>query len=404
LLTLALSFTAALLAPLLLACDAPDAYEQPGAALAVRPAPCEDGGDGCLRARVDCAWGSRDCNPAVDNVIAAVQALPTRGAPMGVHRGALGDLSRADHLQGVQRLAIAGQDVLVLSRSTGSASEADVGVATLESSAGGGGPLGSNRDSDRYPVAATAPPPGDRIAAAFDDGSGHTHAGGGQVMGQIYAVPLERGRGGSLVQLRDLADPLAPRLIGSVPGIAPSGAPRDDAGTASLAALADGRFLLVIGGHDAARLDLFLSTTTEIEATGWRHLVTWWAIEARTALDEGHVGAYQGLQLVAAADGRLYLAGTHKNWTGDDWLDLFRLEAVDDDAPRATLTKVARRRFGCSIEGIRHCDFDAAAGIYVGPDRRLALYATEHDNDGPRFDGDPAPGGVDGSIKMMEFY
>jgi hypothetical protein len=369
---------AILVALTLCACSAHDAFERSG-----RPpagvAACDGGGDRCLRARTDCAWGSFACNPAIEDPLGQIRALPSRGRPLRADRAGLAGLSRTNHFQSIQRLAAPGVDRLVLSRSTARADETDFSLVGL-------GPAGR----------------GDRVIRSFDTGTGYTHAGGGQLMGQVYAVPLERDAAGSAVLLYDLRRPLEPRVIGVVPHQVGGGRSRDDAGTASLAALADGRFLLIIGGRDAEVLDLYLSTTVDIEATGWRHLASWTAGEARTAIDDAEVGAYQELQLLAGRDGRLHLVGTHRSWTGVDWLDLFRLEVVERRAgARVTLTKTGRRRLDCTVDGVRHCDFDAGAGLYVDPAGRLAVYAVQHEADSASLVATTSWQGD--SIRLMEF-
>jgi hypothetical protein len=103
----------------------------------------------------------------------------------------------------------------------------------------------------------------------------------------------------------------------------------------------------------------------------------------------------------AAADpGTLYLIGLlnkdRYQSTGDDNADLFRVELGADG--QVEIVRESRLHLYCGYRGTNHCNFAAAAGTYVDPDGRLFLYATEHDNYGPRNPLDD-----NRSIKFMEF-
>lgn len=121
---------------------------------------------------------------------------------------------------------------------------------------------------------------------------------------------------------------------------------------------------------------------------------------------------YQNIALVTACEpasdarpgGQLFLLGMTRSPDGDDVVDVFELNVTFDptqDEWQADLVSdgkegpVARRHLYCDqspIYGENQCDFDAGAGAYVDPDGRLLVYATEHDNDGPKE-----------SVKTMEF-
>jgi hypothetical protein len=75
---------------------------------------------------------------------------------------------------------------------------------------------------------------------------------------------------------------------------------------------------------------------------------------------------------------------------GADFADLFLLENLGNTV---AITKVGKRHLYCgSPFAGQQCNFDAAGGVYVTPNRTLLLYGTEHDNDGPQ-----------GSVKAEEF-
>jgi hypothetical protein len=296
-------------------------------------------------------------------------------------------VSRRNHFQGVQRLAGDGPMRFVVTRSTAEPGETDFGLVEITG--------GSDGARAGFGFAAE---PRRQLSRAFETGTAWTHAGGGQIMGRIFAVPLERGAAGSAVQLYDLSAPGQPRLRALVPHRGPVGEELDQAGTASLAALADGSFLLIIGRRHANRLDFYRSTTTDIATTGWRYLDEWAESELESAIGDRAFGDYQNLALLPGADGALYLLGSHRHGAGPDWLDLHRvtLTVGRRGAARIVVTKVARRTLRCSIGGRERCDLDAGAGAYVGTDGRLRLYAVSHAAAGDRPD-------ESATVGMMEF-
>ncbi|MCY1034289.1 hypothetical protein OV207_22730 [Corallococcus sp. BB11-1] len=191
-----------------------------------------------------------------------------------------------------------------------------------------------------------------------------------------------------------MADPAQPVLL-------PTSriAMTEDAGTASVARLADGRFLLIIGREHANDLEVYLSTTADLRASmnAFTLVDTWNESELRTAISDREFANYQNLNLVTQCDGSLFLVGTHLDLgTGRDWVDAHRVTAEGDNL---VLTKAARRHLYCGYpspghdtSANRHCNLDAAGGVYVDPHGQLIVYGTEHDNDGPG-----------GTVKMMEF-
>ncbi|RYZ44071.1 MAG: hypothetical protein EOO71_00950 [Myxococcaceae bacterium] len=111
-------------------------------------------------------------------------------------------------------------------------------------------------------------------------------------------------------------------------------------------------------------------------------------------MGQGEWGAFQSLNFVTDCnDSQLYLVGTRLGglrWgaVSDDYAHLYRVKL--DGHMR--IEHVASKHLYCSNDGSRQCNLDAAAGIFVGPDRGLILYATEHADDGPGS-----------TVKMMEF-
>ncbi len=374
-----------------------DAFESPAARRPGSPAGgCTRDGDGelvCLRARTDCRPGALDCTPTLVDPVGQLRVLRQAGAPIAFRVGAMVGVSRRNHFQGVQRLA--GESPrFVVTRSTAAPEDTDFGLVEL--TGGSGGATSVARAGFGF-----AAEPGHRLSRAFETGTDYTHAGGGQLMGRIFAVPLERGAAGSAVQLYDLSAPGAPRLRAVVPHRGPSGEEIDQAGTASLAALADGSFLLIIGRRHANTLDFYRSVTTDVATTSWLYLDEWSEAELESAIGDRAFGDYQNLALLPGADGTLYLLGSHRHRAGPDWLDLHRVSVTVGrrGAPRVVVTKVARRHLRCSFRGQELCDLDAGAGAYVGADGRLRLYAITHAASVSR---DRAPDGS-AMVGMMEF-
>jgi hypothetical protein len=306
-----------------------------------------------LRGDVGCRYDSFDCNPAVDDVPGQIATLPSQGAVLGFHRGPMAALTWSRHWQGIQRLTGAHANHLILTRSTSRPSDADMGVVRLGSRLTDG-----------------------RVVRNVHSRTEHTHAGGAQLLGKVLAVPLEENAPGSRVELYDLSDPEDPSPIGLVEHTVAAGRSVADAGTASFARLADRRFLLVIGRRDARTLDFYLSTTADLRATGWAFVASWSHHDLRTAIGDATFGAYQSLQLVVGADGRLYLVGMHEDGLvfPAQWVDVFLVEG----ARAFTITKLAKRRLECGGA----CSLDAGAGVYVDPKGVLVVYAVERTSHG----------------------
>ncbi|MFT3772401.1 MAG: hypothetical protein QM820_43965 [Minicystis sp.] len=232
-------------------------------------------------------------------------------------------------------------------------------------------------------------------------GLGFDHAGGIQALGTLLAVPNENHDtdcdicGDLPVEVRtqirffDVSTPTSPNLLGFV---GQDVLASTEAGAVALARLQNNRILMAVARTESYMLDFYVSEPNDPLA--WSHIDTWWRSEAHSTLPDGDtsVGDYQGINFVTrCSDGALFLAGTHKSgdiW-GGDWVDLFRVEL---DVNTSVLTKVAKRHIHCD----QQCSLDAGGGLYVTPDGRLVVYATEHAVDGPVINTLP-------TVKMREF-
>lgn len=343
-----------------------------------------------------CAWGQADCNRCVADAVSSVNSLRDHGDVLGFYPQ--GDpVTSASHWQGIQRLAVGDGRYLTVSQS-GSARAFH--VVQMGSRNTAGTRLRSNRLVAGLSYPDTAPSGADRVVLeqGLPAGLSYDHAGGMQAVGRLLAVPLEGGsnpRGLTLIY--DLGNPQAPLLLN-----ASRYADTADAGTASLAKLADGRFLLIIGRGNANTLEFYLSRGNLLDnapGEAFDPVDVWSESELASQIGDWEFGNYQNLNLVTQCDGTLFLVGTHKNALvgGEDWVDLFRLstQSLND----AVITKVAKRHLYCgypspgfSSGAQLQCNLDAGGGVYVDPTGQLIVYGTEHDNDGPG-----------GSVKMMEF-
>lgn len=315
-------------------------------------------------------------NPTLPNVAAAFQQIPTQGTRMGFRSGPLtagGGIygSSVSHWEGVGRLA-SGSHLVATSNING-----ELWLVQLASLTGPGR-WPSNRPTGG------APPAGDTIIRLADGSpnlrvgyGAYTHAGGLSVIGDYVVVGVERegdSSTDSVVRLYDVSAPDRPRSVWGF-SHAPS-----SAGAIAIVRLPEGYYLLAVGGWGSATVDFYLSTTTDLENPGFRYLRRWTTVECRNSVagdaPEDCFNEHQNLNFVLQSDGRLYLFGTNRSSSGDDWVDMYEVTGLPhspaDSLAGLTITKVANKHLYCN-DG---CTFKAAAGVYVDGSR-LVVYATE---------------------------
>jgi hypothetical protein len=249
----------------------------------------------------------------------------------------------------------------------------------------------------------------------------YTHPSGVQALGQFLAVPLEVIGGGGppgRTQLFDAGvgiDFGVTQCNGTTPGCIQNRWTFEHSqsgdGEVALAKLDDGRYLM---------LNAVATATSILEVNVSRRTPAGTPLPISDPLvfgagnSPGTGGApsaifqmqnledwttYQSLQLLTeCGTGHLYLVGIEKNGDSEDWADLYRLNLavtgavnvegeplISTAAIATTFTLVRSKHFWCRYEGSpRQCDFDAASGIYVDPFGTLLLYATVHDDSGPK--------------------
>ncbi|WP_158621624.1 hypothetical protein [Corallococcus aberystwythensis] len=337
-----------------------------------------------------CVWGSPDCNLCSPDVPLRFQELRDHGEVLGFHSGGFNlnvAYPSSNHWEGIQRLSTRSGTLLVASKRD-DAPGGNVGhLVQMATRNGEGRRFRSNRLSPSIKEPENTPPPGgDTVVAALPVLDGYRHGGGMQAAGNIVALPMEEGPGLGRIALYDYNESLTPSPFAYVHGLTGT------AGTASLTKLSDGHFLLLLGQVDANTLEVFRSTETNLRAATnqWQRVDLW----QKSELPDGQWGAFQNLNFVTDCnDSQLYLVGTRLGglrWgaVSDDYAHLYRVHL--DGHMR--LEHVASKHMYCSNDGSRQCNLDAAAGLFVGPDRGLILYATEHADDGPAS-----------TVKMVEF-
>lgn len=279
------------------------------------------------------------CVPDVDRALAALNA---RGTARGFHYAGLPALDGLfRHFQGISRLAREDGTWLAVSRS------------------------GSPRA-----VALVGP---DGVMAEIPAPAGITHAGGVQALGSLLIVPYEHKKGQSRVVLYDVADPARPRVLYELDrsDVPPPSSP-GHASAAALGRLADGRLLLIVGVRSSEVLDVYLSNGPDPGSAGFR-------FERVTTLKGAVEGRFQSQNLVTQCDGTLFLVGAYNSGLpgplGSDMLGWYRLTAPHG---ALQLEPAGKRKVDCA-----HCNFGAAAGLFVAPDGELLLYGIEHRDSGP---------------------
>jgi len=229
-------------------------------------------------------------------------------------------------------------------------------------------------------------PRGDAVVASVAIDDKLWHAGGLATYGRVLAVPVY---GGSPLRGRvlfyDMSDPERPvRMSTRIER------PGRKAYAAAITRLPNRRYLVAVqSARDevARRLDLYLSLSGELADGFSAEPVSWFAdqVAARNGQD-ANFGDFQNISFVRQVDGRIYLVGLHNTapsmdiLPGRDYADLyemqfsaslFRLASPELHVP--TVTKIANRHLVCEAG---YCNLDAAAGLYLGRDGNLAVYAT----------------------------
>lgn len=322
-----------------------------------------------IEGKVTTEWGEDDVTRCVDDPVQAINTLPrSQGTDIGFYTSTssegLGYFFGDPHLQSIQRLAVGDGRHFIVSRS------GSMAFYVVE--------MGS-QNTEGQPFGGIGPE--DRVVHRQWSNTVYDHAGGIQTLGTLVAVPYS-GDIGAFIKFFDMSDPANPyNVIDMWDGLSQ---PWNHAGAVALARLANDRIAMIVGESDSDYLNFYVGDSGP---WGWTHHYRWHESQLRTAIPgDTEFGNYQSLNFVTrCGDGALFLVGLHQNsWTGDDWVDLFRVEVTGSGSTRgAVLTKVAKRHLICDDQ----CNLDASGGTYVTPDGRLIVYGTEHSATGPKLNG-----------------
>lgn len=221
------------------------------------------------------------------------------------------------------------------------------------------------------------------------------HAGGMQVNGSYVVVPFEDNQNYSVAASFRTFDVSDPPNSFSGPTVLRQQGNTAHGGAAALTRTNDSKFLAMVFGQDSSDVEVFVSSGTTMPTSP-----TDWDSKISTAAFGSSENDYQNVQFITECDvdtsGRLFAVATHKNSSGEDWVDLYKV-TLNTTTYAPTFTKVASRKMTCSSAntGTRYCDFDAGAGVFVDANGILILYGVEHYND--HYPGD------DTAVKVREF-
>ncbi len=375
-------------------------------------------------------------NPSVPDVVAQFDALALRPEGLAFRIGDSPDPSLCRHYQGVARSNGMGVPYLFVTRSGNPQPPTCLGVfdvgnlliVEMGSRDTNGERLRSNRLVRDWDINDTPADPMDRtVKTIFFDGEGvwpdYGHPGGVQLVGDVLVVPLEKPYGGgpeNLILLVDVSDPLNPMLRNQ---FSLNFSPDFSAGLVGLTPVrniaGEIRYLMLVTGKQNHEVRAYRSPANTADGStdlmepilSWEFLNSWSETEIEACLGPGGdwpsgMGlAHQTLNFVreGSVDGPLYLIGGRNTTlfpSGDDFLDLYRVNIDADGAPQDCLLTHIRSTHVTShpvMGGGDSGNFGAASGVYISPTGELIIYCTEYENDGP-----PDSGGQ-GTVRFCEY-
>jgi hypothetical protein len=379
------------------------------------------------------------------DVVGQFTSITDRADALGFGIGDSPNPEARKHYQSIQRSSGPGTPYLFVSRSGNDTlcidCEDDPGnllVVKMASRATDGERLRSNRLARNTESADSHPDSGDVVVKTITfDGQGDSpydwpnygHPGGMQLVGDVLAVPLEHPYDGpstkNHILFLDVSNPENPQKI-RLQEIDISDS--YTAGLVSIAALPDGKYLMLVTGKNNDEVRFFES---DVRDTGlhdpelvWTLVQTWFPDDdpvdpeceilppgVHPSFPNGFYvgwpsasfigGAYQTANFIrqGGPDGRLFLLGGRNTQQvlGSDWFDLLEVTKNQDGDYRLSCAAARHVHTFPSSDGalLFHnnlANFAAGSGSYVSPTGELILYGTEHDNDGPG-----------GTVKMGEW-
>ena len=359
------------------------------------------------------AWGDAGANPPIPNVLNSFVKLANERNLLGFYISpeTANNLGVYHHWQGIQRSTASDGKYLFLSRNQfgDDADRSELVMVHMASapSVPTGTALGPNRTDQ-----SDAPPTSD-MEVAYRTFTSHKHAGGIQLAGHLLAIPLEDPDAHipRTVLFFNMSNPTNPVAVPTTFHQPAYAAASEHAGTASMTKLANGTYLLIIGGNGAEDLDFYVTTQTHPANTTpssleFNWFYRWYESEfignPSFEWNEGWGGesgggngkGLQNICILTQADGTLFLLGNFStevpNLGGSHYLHLAKLE--NGTAPHfVRISAVGEMKMDTDV-GSLQANLRAAGGAYVDPNGKLLFYATEHEHDGP-----------DGTVKGLEW-
>lgn len=223
------------------------------------------------------------------------------------------------------------------------------------------------------------------------------HNGGISSFGNVLILPLESDgylpkqkmkTAESVIKFYDVTSPLKPTHLGI--DIIREGT---NAGTASIVRLENGYYLCAVWTDSdptpGEAIDFYISNSTNLKDG-------FFSSERRYFHSKAHHRMrpkYQSIKLILQDDGELFMIGTDNSWALSpipSWKGKNRARLYKINFNRSHAKPSAFSSFTPSMEVIRGTDdtifksggnrynFNGAAGIYITPEKTLALYASHH--------------------------
>lgn len=198
------------------------------------------------------------------------------------------------------------------------------------------------------------------------------HAGGTQLVGDVLAVGLEdnQEKTRSEIQFWDISNAEKPAQLKHLT-IARSGAAKDKTSGAVGLLRREAGHVLAVANWDSRAIDFYVTPASSLAdpACRFRQLARWQVDSAEMAdwQPDSSFGTYQAVNLVADAQGGLFLLGLNTTSGGQDIVDLFSLRL--DQPPSKMLRKLAQKQLKLPREN----RFRFAGGIWVDHDRLAIL-------------------------------
>jgi hypothetical protein len=295
-------------------------------------------------------------NPIMNNVAAAFNAVPVHATSISIDRAGV-VLPQGGHFQGIQRLPRASYESRELRQS-------ELLVIT------------SSSDQQAYFVACAMEEDGlsgraySPVTMAM---SPLRHAGGCQAVDHYLVAGIEDNDTNRVSEVQFWDFKRFPTRI--IPMTIPRSGPKyvSTAGAVGLTSINNGT-VLAVATFNADTVDFYSSDADPFKGSPFTYQFTW-VKEGATKTDwiDQNFGAYQNINLITQAGGKLFMVGFDHSGN-EDFMDLFNVDLEAD--PSSALTKVAKKHMFCT----NGCSFTYGAGIYIPSPDGFEVYAVNGDS------------------------